>query len=141
MSFINKSIEDSLKILNEKSDVTPKKRGRPRKKPNIPVPTPTKPASPVDNFSPYRTATAKAPAEPITLQSSPSKERIVVPVTPVSGKSTEEEPVDTVATCDVTDELIAKHFISATESAFSGTPTRSDYWSVLFFVPYSMRRL
>lgn len=115
MSFINKSIEDSLKLINSEKPETkvPKKRGRPRKK-TVPAPSPVRrqEASPVDKFSPFRTTSR--PSSPVALQRSPeAEERVVTPVTPtpttVQSDDEHSEP-NISATLDITEKLKSKYF-------------------------------
>ena len=113
MAFINKSIEDSLKLINSETPKVevPKKRGRPRKK-VVPTPSPVRrqEASPVDKFSPFRTTSR--PSSPLALQRSPeAEERVVAPVTPTAVQTEDEqfEPIAT-ATVDITEKLKSKYF-------------------------------
>lgn len=119
MSFLNKSIEDSLKLINT-SDSTPvaqppkRKRGRPRKKIANTSPVRVPQMSPVDKFSPFRTTSR--PSSPIALQRTPeSKEQIVPPVTPKAmdedeDADVEDETLELKETKDITSILKSKYF-------------------------------
>lgn len=108
MAFMTSSIEDTLKLLNNTERPPPKKRGRPRKK-AIPVPSPvaTRPASPVDTFSPFKTSTVS----PVSVQTSPEGEECSV--SPVTPENTEVEPdvedSSIVSTNDITKELTSNY--------------------------------
>lgn len=109
MAFMNSSIEDTLKLLNNTEHPPPKKRGRPRKK-AIPVPSPvSRPASPVDTFSPFKTTTYNTPISAQTT--SDNEEHNVSPVTPDNNPEPELPPEDitTVSTNDITKDLNSKY--------------------------------
>lgn len=116
MAFLNKSIEDSLKLIGNHTSTTPKKRGRPKKK--IPVPN----ISPVRNpklspekFSPFRTGTR--PSSPISLQRTPeAQERTIRPETPQTEheddipEEAEIQLEETPETKNITQDLTDKYF-------------------------------
>jgi hypothetical protein len=111
MAFMHSSIEDTLKLLSNTETPAPKKRGRPRKK-AIPAPSPvSRPASPVDTFTPFKTTTKFS--SPISVQTtSDGEEHNVSPVTPDTKSETESSPVketDIISTNDITKELTSKH--------------------------------
>lgn len=115
MSFLNKSIEDSLKLINkpEESEPPKRKRGRPRKKIANTSPVRVPQMSPVDKFSPFRTTSR--PSSPIALQRSPEvQERIVQPNTPRNeevDEADDEEPEQEIKeTKDITTILKTKYF-------------------------------
>lgn len=124
MSFLNKSIEDSLKLINTSdSDVAPKpqvakrKRGRPRKKIANTSPVRVPQMSPVNKFSPFRTTSR--PSSPITLQRTPeAQDHIVQPVSPIAVESeeddvnseTEDDNKDLKETKDITSVLKSNYF-------------------------------
>ena len=120
MSFINTSIEDSLKLLNnnDSSSSTPtqppkRKRGRPRKKIANTSPVRVPQMSPITKFSPFRTTSR--PSSPIALQRTPeAQEQIVPPATPVTPKPEDEdaddETPDLKETKDITAILKSKYF-------------------------------
>ena len=118
MSFLNKSIEDSLKMINSSDSSSPtpppkRKRGRPRKKIANTSPVRVPQMSPVNKFSPFRTTSR--PSSPIALQRSPNTaEQIVPPVTPVTPKPEEDdaddETPDLKETKDITGILKSKYF-------------------------------
>jgi hypothetical protein len=115
MSFLNKSIEDSLKLINTNEQEQPpkRKRGRPKKKIANTSPVRVPQMSPVDKFSPFRTTSR--PSSPIALQRSPeAQERIVPPVTPKADEADDEEEEtveqDIRETKDITSILKSKYF-------------------------------
>ena len=120
MAFLNKSIEDSLKLIGGSSD-TPtstiankpkRKRGRPRKNPiQVPAPSPVRQQSPATKFSPFRTNSR--PSSPISLQRTPeAEERIVPPVTPTADdeRSDDEPDLPQMETKNITVDLKSKYF-------------------------------
>jgi len=116
MSFLNKSIEDSLKMINN-SDSTPppkRKRGRPKKKIANTSPVRVPQMSPANKFSPFRTTSR--PSSPIALQRSPiTTEQIVPPITPMTPKVQEDDDADDEhleleETKDITSVLKSKYF-------------------------------
>ena len=121
MSFLNKSIEDSLKLINNndssstsKSEPPKRKRGRPRKKIANTSPVRVPQMSPVSKFSPFRTTSR--PSSPIALQRSPeAREQIIPPVTPVTPQPEEDNDADVEIedikeTKDITSILKSKYF-------------------------------
>lgn len=118
MSFLNKSIEDSLKLLNSDNDSStnkqepPKrKRGRPRKKIANTSPVRVPQMSPTNKFSPFRTTSR--PSSPIALQRTPeAQERIVPPVTPKNEENDDDddEVQELTETKDVTSVLKRNYF-------------------------------
>ena len=115
MAFLNKSIEDSLKLITTKETTPsdpPKRRGRPPKKaiPNVsPVRVPQ--MSPVNKFSPFRTTSRDT--SPIPIQQSPVKEQVVVQSSPKA--EAEPSPIPEPAspakpTVDVIETLKTKYF-------------------------------
>lgn len=118
MSFLNKSIEDSLKLINSSDQPPPKKRGRPRKKIANTSPVRVPQMSPVDKFSPFRTTSR--PSSPIALQRSPesTEERIISPITPkpeendadIEDEVETEEQKPLQETSDITSALKSKYF-------------------------------
>lgn len=115
MSFLNKSIEDSLKLINKPEEYEPpkRKRGRPRKKIANTSPVRVPQMSPIDKFSPFRTTSR--PSSPIYLQRSPEvQERIVQPNTPSKeedGEAEDEQPEQEIKeTKDIASILRSKYF-------------------------------
>ena len=117
MAFLNKSIEDSLKLIGNKSDTPPKKRGRPKKKVPVPKLSPVRnpKLSPSEKFSPFRTASR--PSSPISLQRTPEvEERTIRPETPQTDHEedlpelNEPEVEDTHETKNVNKDLKEKYF-------------------------------
>ena len=118
MSFLNKSIEDSLKLLNSDNDSSTnkqepqkRKRGRPRKKIANTSPVRVPQMSPTNKFSPFRTTSR--PSSPIALQRTPeAQERIVPPVTPKNEENDDDddEVQELTETKDVTSVLKRNYF-------------------------------
>lgn len=117
MAFLNKSIEDSLKLIGNKSDTPPKKRGRPKKKVTVPKLSPVRnpKLSPSEKFSPFRTTSR--PSSPISLQRTPeAEERTIRPETPQTDHEDELpeleelEVEDTHETKNVNQDLKEKYF-------------------------------
>lgn len=119
MAFLNKSIEESLKLIGnpdstpETTEIKPKrKRGRPRKKAiQVPAPSPVRQQSPAIKFSPFRTTSR--PSSPIALQRTPeAEERIIPPVTPVADdeRSEDEQDLPSTETKNISDDLKSKYF-------------------------------
>lgn len=117
MAFLNKSIEDSLKLIGNKTDTPPKKRGRPKKKVPVPKLSPVRnpKLSPSEKFSPFRTASR--PSSPISLQRTPEvEERTIRPETPQTDHEedlpelNEPEVEDTHETKNVNKDLKEKYF-------------------------------
>ena len=117
MSFLNKSIEDSLKLINSsdasssQTQAPPKrKRGRPRKKIANTSPVRVPQMSPVDKFSPFRTTSR--PSSPIALQRSPqAEEKIVPPITPKpeeNDNDADDETLELKETKNITSILESK---------------------------------
>ena len=118
MAFLNKSIEDSLKLIGNKDESKPqKKRGRPRKKVPVPNVSPTRnpKLSPSEKFSPFRTASR--PSSPISLQRTPeAEERTIRPETPQTDHEDELPEIDepevqeTAETKNINKDLTTKYF-------------------------------
>lgn len=96
MAFLNKSIEDSLKLIgNREEPKTQKKRGRPKKKVPVPNVSPVRNTklSPSEKFSPFRTSSR--PSSPISLQRTPeAEERTMRPETPQTDHEDELPEID-----------------------------------------------
>lgn len=99
MAFINNTIEDSLKILNNNQVNNGKPRGRPRKVRKIPIQTPSD-----VSFSPFKIN--KSPV-PCVSDPSPSHTSIVLPVTPIEKEVEKEVEINNSLTfeCDITSEI------------------------------------
>lgn len=114
MAFINNTIEDSLKILNNNQFNNGKTRGRPRKVHKIPIQSPSK-----ETFSPFKIDTSPVPCK---SNNSPSHTSIVLPVTPHENdellENNENDELlennelleNDKVRCDITSEIEKKYF-------------------------------